>query len=239
MWKSGQRDSVDEEWLQQSAEAGCAWGQHMWAEEQSNLGERVSWWERAVRQGEPEAMTGLGKLLLTGGRDGVAEAVERGTMLLKEAAGLGVASAQYVLAMKCCKKTERNQWLRRAAVQEDDTGRARKYLCVQLCRKMRRHNSAGRVVFEFGAAVAACDKRSQPLLARMRYTEKAASRAAADLHRKWCSEAQRGVLCWMWVARLLGVVRDVRLLVAGLVWHDRAAWSEHTLAVKEDSTEES
>ncbi len=33
-------------------------------------------------------------------------------------------------------------------------------------------------------------------------------------------------MCWLWLSAAKNVVKDVRLLVADLIWNDRTAWSE-------------
>ncbi len=30
-------------------------------------------------------------------------------------------------------------------------------------------------------------------------------------------------MCWLWVARQLAVAKDVRLMIADLIWYERAA----------------
>ncbi len=47
-----------------------------------------------------------------------------------------------------------------------------------------------------------------------------------SLFNNWQSAAKRGVMCWLWLSRELGVMKDIRLVVADLVWADRAAGSE-------------
>ncbi len=58
-------------------------------------------------------------------------------------------------------------------------------------------------------------------------TEKASERAMS-LYLRWNEEAKRAVLCWLWLARDKNVVKDIRLLIADLIWEERAAWSERT-----------
>lgn len=46
------------------------------------------------------------------------------------------------------------------------------------------------------------------------------------LFENWCKEAERAILCWLWLARDLGVCKDIRVAVAQLIWDDKAVWSE-------------
>ncbi len=51
-------------------------------------------------------------------------------------------------------------------------------------------------------------------------------RAVCEIVPQWCAEAKQSVLCWLWLARDLGVVKDVRLLIADLIWDDKEAWTK-------------
>ena len=55
---------------------------------------------------------------------------------------------------------------------------------------------------------------------------KAASERAIAFYRRTNEEAKRAVLCWLWLVEEKRVVKDIRLLIANLVWEERAAWSE-------------
>lgn len=54
---------------------------------------------------------------------------------------------------------------------------------------------------------------------------------AVMLYRLWCNQARRGALCWIWAGRELGIIKDVRRMIADCVWDGRAAWSERPIVV--------
>ncbi len=47
---------------------------------------------------------------------------------------------------------------------------------------------------------------------------------AVSLYNMWRDEAKRGVMCWMWISRHLNVMKDIRLLIAEVVWIERSSW---------------
>ncbi len=57
----------------------------------------------------------------------------------------------------------------------------------------------------------------------------AAGERAAMLFKQWRDNRQ-AVLCWLWIAKQLQIARDIRVLIADLIWKDRAAWSERRVA---------
>jgi hypothetical protein len=53
-----------------------------------------------------------------------------------------------------------------------------------------------------------------------------AAQRCVQRYQKWCAEAQSGIRCWLIVGKRLGVARDMRVLIARLVWEERAKWSK-------------
>ncbi len=108
--------------------------------------------ERAAAQGEPIAMTNLG-MALWWGHSGAAVDKPRGKRLLREAALLGNANAQYDLATNCCaaNSLEAFQWLRRSALQRREQ-RAVIWLFDDL---VYDEGGSGRILFEIGASLRA------------------------------------------------------------------------------------
>ncbi len=47
-----------------------------------------------------------------------------------------------------------------------------------------------------------------------------------ELHMQWCMAAKAAIECWIGVCRRLEVMKDIRLVVAGLVWKHRAEWGK-------------
>ncbi len=60
---------------------------------------------------------------------------------------------------------------------------------------------SGRILFQYGLAFSNADLRSG--MHGDSYN--------VLLFRQWCSDAKNGILCWLWVAKQLGVVKDIRV----------------------------
>ncbi len=206
-----------DELLRQSAEGGYAWGQALHAhstQDEELLG-------LAVAQGEPEAMAVVMSNIESGSQGGAdLKAVTR------EAAMLGQFYRQCEYADKHCvlDSVEQKQWLRRAAMQ-DDGGRAHGWMLCSTTRLLPLYDqgAGGRALFEIGRAFSFSPKWE---CEAWNDEQRIAARRVIELYSKWTNDARRAVGCWLWLSRHLGVARDIRLLIADLVWDDRAAWSE-------------
>ncbi len=195
------------------AEGGC-----MWALARTKCGD----WRRAAQE-EPDAMLSVASLVYNVW-DSSGDFEEASRMWLR-AAQLGDVVGQVEVAMRCCAagSPEQFQWLRRAAIQNRNR-HAGKILtgCVVEQLRLYDEGGSGRVVFEIGAALPAMDAWEEDILSG----SAADGERAIELHSRWCAEAKRGVVCWLWLSRILGVAKDIRLLIADLIWDERAAWSE-------------
>lgn len=49
---------------------------------------------------------------------------------------------------------------------------------------------------------------------------------AVGVYRQWLREAKSAVLCWKWMARDLGVAKDIRRIIADLIWQERSLWGD-------------
>ncbi len=208
--------------FRQAAESGCAF-----AKAQCGMLSREAhaWLEEAAAQGEPQAMAELG-CILSYGRNEMPTDSNRGRMLLREAAELGDPRGQFEFASIHCNVDAREQfkWFRRAALQECEDHRPAQWRLMEVADAHVRLLStvhSGRCVFEIGAVFSTVklDPESSE-------RERNGCRLAVEWYERWCEEARRGVLCWIWAARKLGVVKDIRLLIADLVWEDKVAWSD-------------
>ncbi len=46
------------------------------------------------------------------------------------------------------------------------------------------------------------------------------------MYEYWLGLARQAVYCWLRLSKSLRVTKDVRLLIANLIWEERAEWSE-------------
>ncbi len=204
-----------------SAMGGCAMSQALVFGYRETV-DRLEMLERGVAQGEPEALA-LRASLFWSGEEGQ-ENKERAKQLWLQAALLGLPEAQFHFAEKCCARdfVSRFQWFGRAAMQE------RKFVRPFLEAVDSAAVQSGRALYEIGAAVAVI--RKQECWPKFHQTRKLAGERPFALYTRCNEEAKRAVLCWLWFSRTTNVVKDIRLLIADLIWDKRAAWSERPAA---------
>ncbi len=214
------------ELLRQSAERGYAWGCELFG----LLYDRVSpklrtmWLEKAAVQGEVQAMYLLSRHLMEAGSEIGDEA--RGKRLMMDAAGGGAMQAQFDVGHFCATGSlEQLQWMHRAA--EQGSGNALSFLLERVIDSLQQYDAgaSGRLVFEFGAAFSG--KVKWHSLSPIPEVIAAADRAAR-LYERWLREVEQSILCWIWLARQEKVAKDIRLVIANLVWDERSAWSERS-----------
>ncbi len=209
-----------------SAAGGYSWGQLVRGEFCDDRVEEIGWVEKAVAQEDPDAMMRLAFLLSQSpAADGTVNTA-RIHQLYRQAAELGHGYGQYCCAINCCPDNSLQQfeWVRRAVSQADGLSAVAALIAnfePQLA--LFDAEGYGRIVFEIGAALFAAEldwkvwSSPECILAGERIL---------SLFQQWCSEAKTGILCWIWLARKLGIVKDVRLMIADRIWDERAAWSE-------------
>ncbi len=215
--------------VRRAAEGGCAWAQAWLALLEPNKDEKMVWLDKALAQGEPEAMTNLALLLWDGYI--VPRNRAESERLWREAAVLGHAAAQFKLAAECCDNDPREQvlWMCRSVTQGLQWGnRVLAEAAVGHVAAMEQgEKERGWAVFEIGAALAASSGWWQ---AETSEGGVAAGEKAMRLHRQWSEEARRAVEWWMRLAKERRVARDVRLLIADLVWEGRRSWGTPLLS---------
>ncbi len=209
------------ELLQRAAEAGNAWAQFLYY-----LAVKGPWLDLAVAQCEPKAMTKLADRLWVEREYNDETEMALAFLLWREAAELGDGTAQFKYACFCCPDSlERFKWIRRAVTQPGHIGlRDLLWWAIEQV-SMFEKSGSGRIVFEVGAAFASIECWKD--IGRSSAEVVACSRAM-QLYKQWCFEANVAVLCWLSLARSNGVAKDIRLLIADLIWDERAAWSERT-----------
>ncbi len=182
--------------------------------------EKKAIFEGAALQGEPKAMRLLAVLC---DRE-VYPGKERARQMWLAAAELGDADSQFEYALNCCEEfaLRRMQWLRRSARQK--FSHASKALLVNVLDQISLYDSggSGRLLYEIGAADLLSPIRCQD----MTQPQRAAVERATELYRRCHVDAKRAVMCWLWLAVPKGVVRDIRVLIADLIWDCRADWMD-------------
>ncbi len=187
-----------------------------------NEGGTEAWLEKALAQGESDAMAELGSCLFYGRE--IRRDMERSERLYREAAMLGNSEAQYLVAQRFCydQTLEFMEWLGRAALQ-GHTSAADNMAC-RASGHLKRYDlgAPGRIVFQIGSVLSG-NELWKKWKAR---ADIEAGERCVKLFEQWCGQAKRAISCWLWMSRQERVVKDIRLQVADLIWEGRAAWSE-------------
>ncbi len=186
------------------------------------------WAESSAAQGEVEGMVVLARWLFRGAL-GESE-VPRGRMWALKAAELGSGEGQHIVAMTCgADDPDCFRWLGKAAL--GGFAWSISALAKALPEQLARYDagSSGRCLFEIGAAFkylvfeCACTSQCGERIRRV-----------VAMYDAWCELAKRAIETWQVVGlRSATVNRDIRLKVAKLMWHERAAWSDVKLAASE------
>ncbi len=213
----------DDDLVQRSAELGYAPAQVLFASGCEEV-EQFEWAAKAAAQGDRDGLCQLALCWRDG--CGVSEDDAKALQLFKEAAELGHAEAQWCYGHGFDENSwERYLWWRRAAA--GGHGLARRYIVEEAVPQLKLFNEgkgSGRVLFEIGAACKGHlgGGKAFGLLVHDDWLH--ATERAVALRNEWCEDAKRAVCCWMLCAKQLGVAKDLRLLIAGVLWAERVAW---------------
>ncbi len=213
-WAAVLMPEAEREPLKRSAEMGYSWGETFYGSTIIELNN--PWHKKAAAQGEPVSIShvAFSAKCKSHGED-LAE------KLYREAASLGDEGAQENLGKYYCAKgsVEQYQWMRRSAFQGCTIAEIRNEHTVKKQLRIYDEGGSGRVIFEIGFTAAYCS------FATDEDTERQLHRAEL-LYNEWCSCAKQRIRCWLWLSKRLGVVKDIRRLVAEMVWEERAEWSD-------------
>ncbi len=225
-WNALRQEDNRKALLRQSAENGCAMAQAMYGMAYCFGDEQLSWLEKSVLQGDPLGMSLLASALWRKDKSNV-----RSQLLWRQAAELGHAEAQFYLGKRCCEHglPEQAIWWRRCVLQDSSVRTKavdRLVLLAKFAVERHQEGESGRTVFELGAIFV-----HQPSYRAFcpRSERTATWDTAVALFVKWQNETRRAVWCWLWLARELGVARDVRLLIADEIWSLRSSWGDGAL----------
>ncbi len=211
-----------DELMKQAAIAGNAWAQAFLGAENAACAEGAAWLEKSVAQGENEGMDVLSEYLRDGECCGKDEARARSLML--EGALLGDPFAQVVWAECYCEpgSTECFVWLRRAVRNWGGARFVMRSVGSRIPEQLQLYDGggSGRIVFELGLAFSS-DRTNLSKL-----DDVDAAKRAVAIYGQWSKMAKTAVSCWLWAAKHMGVVKDIRVMIAEVVWEERAAWSE-------------
>jgi TPR repeat protein len=143
--------------------------------------------------------------------------------LFRLAAELGLAEAQLRFGLFCydANNWQRYRWWGEGSVRGSHS--ARRALLRAALIQGGRVDADTRVVFELGAWLARLGRDG--IARNATAQEKVAVKLCVEFHDKCCDAARAAARCWLLVAKRLGVSKDMRLLIARLIWEQRGDWS--------------
>ncbi len=149
--------------------------------------------------------------------------------LLKEASELGHGEASAWYAFDAFKESDwrRYRWLGRSMAQGHQNAiRALHSAAPAQLSLFDSGQATGRVVFELGSVLQGHAADLGVLFfSSIDISDFVAVQRCVQLHDQWVAEAKAAIECWIAVARRLGMARDMRLLIARMLWEQRADWS--------------
>jgi TPR repeat protein len=220
--------SFDEVLVRQSAEAGYALAQALLAG-RGDRAEGLVWAQSAASQRDPMGLTRLAQFCWVGS---VCEKDQhKAKALYREAAEMGQVSAMYNHAKRGLAEMdpERYVWLGRAAALGHHAAGMELTLAAEKQLGLFPVLQSGRLMFAIGEAlqlhVSTTTETIFGLKCDQLYLESA--QKVAKLHAEWVEDARIAIQCWLMIGkRQRGANKDIRMMVAKLLWRDRAVWSE-------------
>lgn len=213
--------------LRQAAEMGYAPAQAAWGRRFAGETDQFSWLEKAAMQGDRWGLYRLRQCLWNGRgcRQNRTEAVA----LWKEAAELGHRTAQYDLGKHgySDKDWQRYHWWGQAAARGHHVAvRNVAFATIGQLHLFEEGNGSGHVVFELGSVL----KNNMDVTGGTLFGNQCAERVlvaaqrCCDLYDKWCACAIAAIECWLGLGRRLHIEKDIRVLIARLLWKEPWAW---------------
>ncbi len=218
--------SNDPVFLDDAAVLGYAPAQARWAD--WNSYEKLTWAEKAAAQGDRLGLFQVGCCLFYG--CGCELDRSRGVTLVLEAAHLGERRAQFHLGVNefTWSDWQRYHWWGKAATRKHEVATASlTSAAVEQLKCWDDGICSGRVLFELGSALKEhVDVASQTCFEKSANDEELTAMCrCAKLYDEWCNEAKAAIACWIVIGRRLSVVKDVRQVIARMLWKERATWS--------------
>ncbi len=229
----GKLHDVDfEALLQRAAELGYAPAQMVWSKH-ALPDEKLVWAEKSAAQGDRDGLLQFGRVLREMGQK------DRGEALIREAAELGHPWAQYLTGESFGENDWRRYrwWGLAAARKRLDVIFVLRVSVKEQLQRFEQSGCTGRVVFELG-----CVFRGQIDVEQLKifgnFSEQGeveAARRCMELHDAWCAAAKAASECWIGVARMLGVVKEIRFVIARMIRAEPWVWSKVGVESKNDT----
>jgi TPR repeat protein len=218
-YRLGMVDSIEP--LERAAELGYAPAQALLTDYVPDV-QRFVWAQRAVAQLDRDGLFQLAGCYVYGW--GCEEDKDKATELYKCAAELEHVVAQYAVGVSYdSSKWERFYWCGRASTR----GFRRRQFCIDVLEKLPsfERGEMARILHTAAPAVRIVivehkDHADEPLAAG----EVKQLQRVLELHDAMLGRARRAMDCWSLVGLRLGVVKDIRIVIAKMAWEEPWRW---------------
>jgi hypothetical protein len=220
--------ALEEGLVRQAAEGGYGLAQALLAG-RGDRREGLAWARLAAGQRDPLGMVRLAQFCWTGSVCNKDQ--DKAKILYREAAEMGQVSAMYNHAKRGLAEMdpERYIWLGRAAARGHHAAAMELTLAAEKQLGLLRMVRRGRLMFAIGEALHTHVNVAEETVFGLKCDEQylGIAEKVVRLFMEWVGEARKAIRCWIMIGRRQrGANKDVRMLVAKLLWHDRAVWSE-------------
>jgi hypothetical protein len=222
-WLLGDRNGVT--LLERSARMGYAPAQARMCERRTDV-EAFLLAQQAASHGDRHGAFSLGRCYLNG--VGCAIDMPRAVEMMRVAAELGYVAAQYWYGRVAFRKRdwERFVWWGKAAL--------RRFLPVSFCTEVQRllpsfkEQKMGRVLHAVAHALrAGIDVAGSRVFGEALSLELLGDmRRVVRLHDAMLVRARQAILCWSAASRRLGMVKDIRIVIAKMAWEEPWRWGD-------------
>ncbi len=190
--------------------------------------EKADWAEKAAAQGNRKGLWSLGRVLEEGKLRSCDP--ERAVQCFREAAELGCVEAMYDFGRTGCQALDwqRYRWWGRAATRGSGSAAEGLRKAASELEPLRAGRKPLRALAEIGAACSGHLVKQQHTAFGNELTKHQwiGLRRTVTLYNACCDRASRAVECWLALGRRFNVVRDIRRVVAQMLWEERWEWAE-------------
>jgi TPR repeat protein len=183
--------------------------------------EQLEWAQRAALQGNRAGIMHVAWMLQSG--EGCEKDVEAGVELYRQAAELGSGQAQHAYALSFGQLDWRRfMWLGRAA--EKGVSGPQYVGAVLRLLPCFEDGQQGRILHTVAPGIRAAPDVASGKVFGLSCNSKDLARLL-QLHRTMMESARAAIDCWSAAARRLGLVKDMRVMIAKTVWEEPWRWA--------------
>jgi TPR repeat protein len=237
-WKLKEEESIAE--LRRAAEMGYAPAQARLSTELHDDVESLRWAEKAALQGERRGLYLLGSLVYTGVPGGCEKDEAKGLELMRQSAELGYSVGPFLYGKLAFGETDwdRYYWWGRGALRGNNLPAFIEAILDFIPAFQR--GECGRILHTVTPVL----QKTLHLVNDVVFDGTLAPDEFGDfhavifMHQSMLDRARAAIACWSVVGLRCGVVKDVRVLIAKMLWEEPWLWSkEQEEAAEADSAD--